>query len=473
MSTIEQGYIPLGPVESFRPGYLEFGPQPGPENREEALVLACLKSAVAGTDYLFGKQLRSYFYPHNVPNVAILEAAKKNPQILSSYTNVRFRDGLLEAIPYHITYAADIEERIIPWLDAAASHTSDQEFANYLAAVINEFQNGQEAHEEAIATWLSRGDEPEFDFVGGAIDRYLDRRFNRKFAFQAWTGRVDRPFTRFLQDFTNHQTEVWPELAPAYAPKDPLIVVRADITEVYGGLARDIKPSANNLPCEQPLRDRYGSKITFFLPAHTELMRQQRIPLLRKIIRYDIRREWSAEELAIAGFMLLASHEASHSYIRRPGDEENLGRYYIYMNEMYASVLGLALIGLREDIAEDTKEQILALYFANVADNYQQNLTDQRRVDYYDGLATVFNWLVDKGFQIDGDGHIKWHDYRQIYKELTSFAKNLELYVTNGSQQIAAQLRANGRQSDGIRRLAPFRDNSKATEHDTLLVAGQ
>src|SRR3970282_2087180 len=96
-------------------------------------------------------------------------------------------------------------------------------------------------------------------------------------------------------------------------------------------------------------------------------LRNERLAYLVRIIPRAIREEWDEEQMIEAGMYLIGAHEPSHSFIRRPGDQERFIGMYTYMNEMYATVLGLAIVVMRDNLDDDTKNRILAVHFATTA----------------------------------------------------------------------------------------------------------
>lgn len=443
----------------YEPGGLDFKSEVIEER--ERPTLACTREAVSAIDLVYRVQSRTLLWPHNVSDKTIDQAAEINPEINSHYTVVRIRDDKLVAESYHEVFAPQLAP-VVHWLEAAQV-TSNHRFKDYLRAVVKELQYGEEHHEKAVAAWLSMSEEPYVDFVGGFIDPYEDRR-KRKYFAQGATGTLNPNATRTLQKFTDGQLAVWREIAPPHAPKNPKVRVRVDNTERFGGLARIMRPSANNLPCEPPLRERYGSKIVIFLPSLMDRLLNERLPLLTRVIPIDARRDWEEEDVIEAGMLLIGAHEPSHSVIRRSNDQDRFGSMYAYINEMYATVLGLAIVGMRNDIRDETKNLILAVQFATITDAYNQRETDRSRKDYLLGFATIFNTLIEDGaIAIDNEGRIRWDDHRTVYKSLAKFQAGIENLITYGNKEMAIRLRTEDGHFRNLQSLRPFRERQIVT----------
>lgn len=427
------------------------------ESRERP-VLACTKEAVGGLDLVHRVQARTLLWPHNVSDKVIDEAAKIDPRINSHYTVVKSREGTLVAEPYHLVFADQLAP-VIHWLEVAAKATSNHRFRDYLRAVSKELNFGEEYHERAIEAWLSMREEPYVDLIAGAADPYEDRRRKRKFSYIGATGTLNPNATQTLQQFTDGQLDGWKEIVPDYAPRTTRVRVRVDNTERFGGLARIMRPSAENLPCEPYLREKYGSKIIIFLPSLLDRLLNERLPLLNRVTPIDIRRGWTDEQLIEAGMFLIGAHEPGHSVIRRPNDQERFGSMYAYMNEMYSTVLGLAILGVRNDISDEVKNRILAVLFATIADAYNQKDVDLSRSDYLLGFATIFNTLIeDEAITIDNEGRIRWDDHRKIYSSFRKFQQSLENLITYGNKEMAIRLRATDGHFINLQLLRPFRE---------------
>lgn len=445
---------------------VDFGSSPD-SRRKERPTLACLKEALIGIDLIYGVQRKIALYPPTVSNDEIIEEANKNPQIFSPLTLVRRVDGQLKATSYYDFFRRQLQP-VIRWLADASQVTKNNKFRQYLEEKAKEFEGDPKAYERAFEIWLAMS-EPEVDFAGGFIDRYDDKRFGIKYSSQGWTGTLDHESTRFLQEFTDKQLDAWQEIAPEYAPKKPKVKVRVDNTERFGGLARVMRFSANNLPCEQKLRERYGSKITFFKPSLLDRLQNERIPLLKRILSYETRRNWEDSRLQEAGLIVVGAHETSHSINRRENDERRFGNHFSYMNEMYSTVLGLSLIGLRTDIDDETKRIILGIQLAAFAQSYgdfRKNPRDKSRVDYLYGFATIFNTLIEYNtIMIDNEGYVRWDSTDEVYASLYEFSRDLEVLITKGNKEMAGRLRQADGHFENFAKLGPFL--SKPSQEDT------
>lgn len=441
--------------EAFRPGGgLEWHADHRVEGKESA-TLACTVNAVNEIDHAFEAQKSDYFYPFGISNEEIKDAARINPAILSHYTVVRKSlDGSFVAIPYSRHYHNELKH-VIDWIHTARESTRDKRFGRYLDKLSLELADGEQFHESAVEAWLDRGDEPEVDLVCGPIDRYQDKKFNVKFAFQGWTGRLNREKTQLLHVFLKQQSEVWHELASMHSPSaalNPKVRIRVDDTHSFGGLVKYLMSSANNLPCEQELRDRYGAKITLLEPSFKHNL-IKRVEIMKKIIKYEDRKDWSDTDIEDAGRILLASHEWNHSVIRRNGDDQRLGNEYAYLNEMYATSLGLWMIALRNDISDKMKNIVLGVQLGTIVEAFRED--NENRASYLNGYKTILNLAVERGLlRIDNSGFIRWDDGNKVLGEIgDDISTQAEMYCVNGTKDMVNRFRRGSTTSEYLEKV--------------------
>src|SRR5436853_502849 len=77
------------------------------------------------------------FYPRDATKSEIIEAAKKDPSILSPYTMVeRAKNGKLVSIPYHIQFKSELM-KAVSLIREAAKLSENKEFAMRLEVQAN------------------------------------------------------------------------------------------------------------------------------------------------------------------------------------------------------------------------------------------------------------------------------------------------------------------------------------------------
>ncbi len=472
------------PVRS-QSGTVDYSRRAVPTDREvEAMpYYGSMLNALDELDTLYEHFLQVPRWPRQISDRALEDAAKLDPQINSPYTRVRNTPEGLVADPYHEVFKDELL-RVVMWVNSArlTASTQDPALAQYLEAIIDELSfGGEERRKETVRRWLAMDHEPIADLVCGFSDRYDDER-GMKFSPQGWAGILDESETDKLRGFIEKQLAAWAEITPDYAPKHPVVRGRVNQSVRFAGLARNMEYSANNMPSEQSLRDEFGAKITV-LPSFYYRLENTILPILGKIIPRQITRGWSPEVLQDAALFGLGAHEVSHSLIRREGDQERLSRDFNYMNEMYAEALGLALIGRRQDLTTQTREQILAAHLASTIARVQEYQKGQdkpnqtpaearreRRIrlskkSYLDGHATIFNTLIErKVIRIDNTGLIRWDNIDDVYSVIDEFARvALEGMARCGDAKMARNLRRTDGGLETVMKTAPLVGRSLAS----------
>lgn len=463
--------------EPLLSGVLKFGPDRNPaiiiaEQGEQPSVYADLELAIQPLDALHGNLHANPninpFFPHNVSNKAIIEAAVKDPSIFSHYTVVMTSNGLVTTEQFSSVFANQLKP-VRRWVSEAASITRDPAFANYLKAVALELELGEEKHEETTEAWLGMDHEPVVDAIIGFFDVYGDNRFNIKHDPHGWVNVLNPELTRELQDFTQSQLEMWRVLAslpefknilPPNVPLNPIVKPRAGKDVAFGGLAKVLRPSGNSMPCEPSLREKYGSKFTLFMDSLEDRLIKERLPFLKQVIPSETRNMWQEQDFVQAQTLFITAHEISHSINRRPGDQERFRNTYGYMNEMDATIRGLAILGQREDIPEEQKRLILDIMFATFAEalDAYRNKGQKARKTYLDGYETIAENLVESGaVRIDREGYIRYKT-ADVYSQLMKLLLISENDLASCGRNTARKRRGSFEAFPTLERLKPFRD---------------
>lgn len=368
------------------------------------------------------------FYPHDVTPGEIEEASKQDTVILSEYTVVkRATNNELTAVPYHQEYRellVPVSEKLIQ----AAEMCQEENLKNYLNLRAQSLLDGD--YEKSEKVWLSNR-EPTVDIVIGPYDRYLDKLFSRKFAYLAWTGIIDREETNRAQKFVGAFLE-------AYGWQGSPIRARADRTRIFSGLA-SIGWSANNLPCQPEWRDKYGSKITIFLPSFHERF-AQRLQALHSI--------WPQSKDLDSGYLegisriFLFAHESCHPLIRRSGDEQRLKGQYSTISELYCDILGILVSKelISREISQQDWELLTPTFLAWGVARYKEIQTPSALSAYLTGEAIGLNFLLDKSAMAIENGTVKITSIDILDRALKQLTQELEFIVSEGNENDAQNL---------------------------------
>lgn len=212
-------------------------------------------------DLLFEIQEKLGFYPEDVKNEEIMEAAKNDPKILSHYTLVRRREGQLRGLNYrNFSQSREIMDEISDDMASVIRSAYKEQLPQrhlisaHLLPQIDAFDHGN--FESARFQQLNSLRYPEVELVTGLFDRYLDDRLNLKFAWQGWIIAKNNAETDYFNQVINTALATVDHQGEHRAVAGPAID--------FAGLARRRKWRGNTLPSEDELRTDIGTRSYIF-----------------------------------------------------------------------------------------------------------------------------------------------------------------------------------------------------------------
>ena len=407
----------------------------------ERLALTQFQEAVRASGKVYVIQKSIPFYPSHVSKKRIEEAARTNPRIFDPYTFVYDAgNNDFATIPYHT------HPQLRPYIESAARFlqegarlTQDPILRECAAMRRQNLLDGN--YEQSEAYWLESRDETEIDFFAGPYDRYLDGAYNKKFAYGGAVGRLNRVETARRQGLVNQALDAWQKSGISqFAIVRPRVRIRADDTVTVAGLPADINMTADSLPCPPEWRVIHGNKIYLMLPTLIDKFNRVTRPIVREVIAVNRRMGITDDSLIEANTNLLVYHETMHTVIRRPGDEERLRDEYSFMNELSASVTGLALIQ-ETGMPKRMLDAALAMQLAIIANEYKAYTAGSKgREAYLKGGLVILNYLhTNHLIYIDSSG-INWNITANVYKGFRDLAVALDRIITYDDVNMARRL---------------------------------
>ncbi|MBI2594258.1 hypothetical protein HYW39_01010, partial [Candidatus Curtissbacteria bacterium] len=254
--------------------------------KNERKILPLLISAAKKIDKIFKLQENdrnkgANFYPQDATRENIEQAAKDDPKILSPFTVVK-RDstGKLKAIDYHIEYSKRLT------------------FKNYLESLSSSLVTG--AYQQADVAWLSVKNS-NIDVIIGPHERYLDKLFFIKRAYQACVGVVDHDKTKnakFIRDILYTTTGPRPHrISP------PSIVdMQVQRCLIFSGFLARAMFSRQHLPSDAETTERYGSRILEYVSVLDYKFEKLLHPIFNATFEKSFRKRYSKEILRKGNF---------------------------------------------------------------------------------------------------------------------------------------------------------------------------
>lgn len=377
------------------------------------------------------------FYPRDATKKEILEAFKKNSAILSPYTIVERKNGRLVTIPYHVKYKKELE-KISTIIRQAASITKNRNFASRLKLQADALQDDN--YEASDIYWLSM--KPyKINFVIGPIERYEDKLFFKKCAYQSWVGVMDEKQTQDAIKFKNY---IVTSRRKVLAPSEKInfldkIQIRVDNTIIFSGLIAKFMFTSTNLPNDVNLMEKYGSEITIFKPAFNNKFDEERHPIFHAIFEEKFQQGYPVSILRTGSLRNAYLHEISHPLLRYRDAERRLREYFPILDEISASVFGVKACGsllLKDAITQKELEAIMVMFVCLAFSWWLTYLKEPSVIHYAQGFAIALNFFLDSG-ALRETGGFSWPNFTKLFVSIDELSHSLERILAIGTYEDA------------------------------------
>jgi len=379
------------------------------------------------------------FYPYDATKEEIEKAAKKNPAILSPYTFVeRDKTGKLIAIPYHLKFKKELKP-IAELLVEAAKLSDNKNFSSYLRSQAHSLLNGNYGESEII--WL-KAEPSKFGFVIGPIERYLDKFFFKKCAYQAWVGFLDEERTKEAEKFKNMILTGRRKILSGSEKAEILkLGIRIDRTAIFSGLIADFMFTGTNLPNDVKLMEKHGSKLTIFESSLELKFKEDHLPIFKAVFDKKFQKSYSKEDLYKGSLRCILLHEISHSLIRYRDAEERLENLFPVFDELYAYILGIKSCGtlfLKGAMNQKELEAILIMHICRNFTWWLDSIRNPSVKHYAVGAAIAQDFFLKEGAMKEKGG-ISWPNFTKLFICINELSRLLEYHLAVGSYEEAKE----------------------------------
>jgi hypothetical protein len=410
-------------------------------SRERAIFKKLIRAAELTAGLYLKQKNKKYpganFYAPDASLEEIKKAARGNPSILNPYTFVeRTKLGKLKAVPYHIKLKEELKP-ISKLLEDAADLSKDKNFSLYLRSRAKSLLDG--SYEKSETIWLKT--EPfKFGFVIGPIERYLDKLFFAKCAYQSWVGILDEGETKKAKELKDIILTGRRKILDKSEKVDiSKIGIRIDKTAIFSGLIADFMFTGTNLPNDVKLMRKYGSKLTIFETSLKEKFNQDHFPIFQAVFDKKFQKRYSQKELYEGSLRCIISHELAHSLIRYRDAEKRLKNLFPIFDELYAYILGIQRCGLAFLKGVLSQKDLEAILIMHTCRNFTWWLDLLRNVDVYHyatGAAIALNFfLQEKAIKIKGG--VSWPNFTKLFICIEELCKILDYYLAAGKYEEA------------------------------------
>lgn len=377
------------------------------------------------------------FYPFNVSKEEIEKAGKKNPHIFHPYTFVeKDKKGRLRAIPFCVKFKKQLRP-VAKIIGEAAGIAEGKEFKQYLVAIARSLLRNDYAKNEIL--WVNKGPF-KLNFIIGPVERYLDRLFFKKCAYQAWIGILDERRTKQAQRFKKiilaSKRKILANTSKIELPK---MAVEINNTLCFSGLVADNMFTGTNLPNDMKLMKEHGSGLIIFSSSLDFKFKQDQLPIFKSVFCQDLQNKYSDKELYEGSLRCILLHEIAHSLIRYQDAEQRLKNLFPVFDEILAYILGIKACGpllLKSAISQKELEAILIMHLTR---NFTWRIDLEKNPnvqDYALGAAIAMNFFLEESSVKEKDGFCA-PDFSKLFISIDHLARVLEYYLSTGTYKEA------------------------------------
>ena len=345
------------------------------------------------------------FYPSDLTKEEFEKYVAAHPdkkdELQGLLTVVR-RDGTaLVGVPYHAFYRDFLEPAAKDLRDAAAI-TTDPSLKAFLSKRADAFLNDD--YRDSDMAWMDLSG--NIEVVIGPYEVYEDNLFNYKASFESFVTVVDKGESAKLGVYAQHLPDMERNLPEPEQYKNfnrgtssPIKVVQ----ELYtaGDARRGVQTSAFNLPNDEVVREKKGSKKVLLKNVMDAKFRQSGRPIAMRVLDPSLTNLVSFD----AYFNHTLFHELSHGlgpgFVTLPSGEKveariPLKNLFSAIEECKADVLGLWNIRYAQQhnlITSFDEKQLYATYAGLMFRSLRFGIGEA----HGRGVAVQWNWIRENG----------------------------------------------------------------------------
>jgi hypothetical protein len=385
------------------------------------------------------------FYPDNLTRPQVEQYIKQHPDqkaaIYGQFTIVRWHDGNLETVPYHIAYRTFLEPAARA-LRAAANLSTDPAFAKFLRLRADALLTDD--YFPSDLAWLDLKN-PKFDIIFAPYETYMDGLLGMKGSYGAAVMiRNDRESKR-LEFFAKYVPEIQDALPVAAEDRPskrgletPMEVMDSPFRS--GDLTHGYQAVADNLPNDPRVHEQKGSKKLFFKNFIDARVDYIVVPVARKLMEPEQAAKVTSEGYLVGTIMHEICHGLGPAFARTPTGKvnirESIGPRYSSLEEAKADVTGMFALQWLMDHGVLPKEKLEEYYASYVGDLFR---TVRFGTAEAHGQAETMemNYLLERGAVTHSATGRYAIDYQKIAGAIADLTKELLAIEATGDQQRA------------------------------------
>lgn len=377
------------------------------------------------------------FYPRDAVKSEIEEAAKKDRGIFSPFTVVR-RDNTnnLISTPYHKEYKKEIAP-IVKNLNEAQKICQNKSFKRYLKAAILAINEGK--YQEADIAWLAIKN-CNIHFTIGPHERYLDKLFFIKRAYQASVGVVDKKRTEKAKNirdilYTTFGSRIHRTIPPS--------IVDMQVTDcfIFSGLLGRLLFTRQFLPAETETVEKYGARIMGYRCCINYKFNKLIYPIYKAVFEKNFKARYSKELLNKGMYYYVLLNSLVQHLHRYRDSRTRLRELFPILDEANNSVSGVQHakhLVLKGMIDQKELEAIMVIQICWIFSEWVLSKKSSLRDSYLKGDALTFNFLKREEALQERDG-ISWPNFAKMFFEMENLSVIFTRYLEEGSYEEAQE----------------------------------
>ena len=385
------------------------------------------------------------FYPAGLTRDQVEQYVKEHPEqkaaIYDQFTIVRWKDGKLEAVPYHIAYRSFLAPAAKALQDAAKL-SDDPAFAKFLELRADALLSDD--YFPSDLAWLDLKN-PKFDIIFAPYETYMDSLLGVKGSYGAAVMVRNERESKKLELFQKYVADIQDALPLAAEDRPskrgletPMEVM--DTPFRAGDLTHGYQAVADNLPNDPRVHEQKGSKKLFFKNFMDTRVNYVILPVARKLMEPKQAAKVTGEGYLQATIMHEICHGLGPAFARTPAGKvsirEAIGHAFSGLEEAKADVVGMFSLKWLVDHGALPKEKMEEFYASYVGGMFR---TVRFGTAEAHGQAEMmeFNYLSERGsIRRNANGRYAV-DYEKVPGAVTDLAKELLEIEATGDRERA------------------------------------
>ncbi len=373
------------------------------------------------------------FYPANLTREQVEEYVTQHPEqkaaIYNQFSIVRWRQGKMEAVPYHIAFRAFLEPADEA-LRAAARLSDDPAFAKFLRLRADALLSDD--YLSSDLAWLELKN-PKFDIIFAPYETYMDGLLGVKGSYGAAVMVRNERESKKLELFQQYVPQIQDALPLAaedrpskHGLQTPMEVM--DTPFRAGDLTHGYQAVADNLPNDPRVHEQKGSKKLFFKNFMDARVKYIILPVAARLMVPEQAAKVSGEGYLQSTIMHEICHGLGPAFARtsfgKVDIREAIGHQFSGLEEAKADVTGMFALKWLVDRGALPKEK-LEEYYASYVGGIFRTVRFGTAEAHGQAEMMEFNYLSERGAIVRNTNRKYAINYEKMPGAMGDLAKEL------------------------------------------------